>query len=214
MARTILFCHPAYTDFFSVLLTLPKLEEDENGQLGVHYGTAHTACAILAANAFNGFFSIDREGTERVDPEINSVLTQDKYYFFVDGADDEHINYPVVPSFLDWEFPHDRIPTAWTQAVAYAHTSPKSPLCGLTQFSLPVETAYLVPYSQKEWFATNAMARYATGIHGSIDDTCNHITLRKDLHFLFDQGHWCIAPKTISGIGNPGLYGFMVNLRR
>ncbi|RYC64789.1 hypothetical protein CHU98_g1415 [Xylaria longipes] len=57
---------------------------------GVHYGTALTACQIIANNAFDGYLAIDREGRERVNPDpvlnFDFLLTKPYYWFFVDSA--------------------------------------------------------------------------------------------------------------------------------
>lgn len=45
---------------------------------GVDYDTALTACAILAANRWDGYLSHNRDGSARIEPPRDRVLRQKK----------------------------------------------------------------------------------------------------------------------------------------
>lgn len=78
--RQILFLHPGYSRERAVLLSLPALDRDN----GIQHQTALYACAIVADNRWDGYFSSDREGRERVPTEdMDESLTADEYYFHV-----------------------------------------------------------------------------------------------------------------------------------
>jgi hypothetical protein len=57
----------------------------DNG--GVHFGTALTACGIIANNAFNGWFARERDATPE-ERDWDSVLLGDKFYYFVSNNRD------------------------------------------------------------------------------------------------------------------------------
>lgn len=119
----IRFRHPGYQRH-DLLLTLPCFDT----ATGLHYGTAHTACAIIANNAFNGYLTASRDGS-RLELEHDDLLTGRDYWFHVPqpatattlpsnsqeveegiagrmSAPPLYYQYPIVPSFGDWEFPH------------------------------------------------------------------------------------------------------------
>ncbi|KAI8947199.1 hypothetical protein F4801DRAFT_520271 [Xylaria longipes] len=87
--REIEFLHPGYGYPHNILFILPRLNYSPFCR-GVHYGTALTACQIIANNAFDGYLAIDREGRERVNPDpvlnFDFLLTKPYYWFFVDSA--------------------------------------------------------------------------------------------------------------------------------
>jgi len=60
--------------------------EEQRG--GMHYGTALTACAIVAGNAWNGYL-----------PSEGRLLTGRTYYFHVPDTSGASSLYPVRPSF-------------------------------------------------------------------------------------------------------------------
>lgn len=81
--RKIKFLHPGYNSASNILLQFDAYDANS----GVHYHTAHTACAIVANNRWNGYFSIDIEGRQRVEPlSPDESLTNDAYYFQVPGG--------------------------------------------------------------------------------------------------------------------------------
>jgi hypothetical protein len=74
--RFIKFLHPGYEDGFNSLCTLPAADDG-----GIHYGTALTACGIIANNAFDGYFAKER-GADQEPDGWDSILRGSKFYFF------------------------------------------------------------------------------------------------------------------------------------
>src|SRR5467141_1003976 len=101
------------------------------------------------------------------------------------------LDYPVVPSFQDWLFPHDHIPDFWPQASPLPSLSVR---CAVTNWSILTEGAHLVPREESRWYSQNDMARYGIDLR-DIDNGANIIRLRPDLHRYFDRRWWAIVPK-------------------
>lgn len=78
----VAFRHPAYPDGSNVLLTLHAWDRVGGG---IHYGLAHTACAIVANNRFDGYLSLARDGSSRIESEWDACLPphSNGYYFHV-----------------------------------------------------------------------------------------------------------------------------------
>src|SRR5438045_646943 len=78
-ALRIDFCHPGYNFPHDTLLTLHAFDHPDGG---IHYNTAFVACAIVAGNAWHGYFTETRDG-----PTVNigrdGILREKKYYFHV-----------------------------------------------------------------------------------------------------------------------------------
>ncbi|KAK3682377.1 hypothetical protein B0T22DRAFT_484448 [Podospora appendiculata] len=67
-------------------------------------------------------------------------------------------------------------------------------------FSLPcaLDRAHIVPTAQASWFDDNGMSRYGTSVSPSIDDDCNLLWLRRDLHTpTFDAFWFALVPKPV-----------------
>ncbi|KAI1184606.1 hypothetical protein F5B17DRAFT_72372 [Nemania serpens] len=71
--------------------------------------------------------------------------------------------------------------------------------CRITGSRVAPEAAHLVSVEAQGWFEHNQMERYCRGesrpIAQNIDDDSNMISLRRDLHFLFDQRRFSVVPK-------------------
>ncbi|KAI5458481.1 hypothetical protein BGZ63DRAFT_391469 [Mariannaea sp. PMI_226] len=80
---------------------LPRVDKRVS-QYGVHHQTGLLACQIIANNASNGY--LENEKRQPVTTLQDDILVDEVYYFVVPGQDD----YPIVPSFQDWEFLHSR----------------------------------------------------------------------------------------------------------
>ncbi|KAF4634867.1 hypothetical protein G7Y89_g3244 [Cudoniella acicularis] len=185
----ICFCHPGY-HAYDLLLTLPRVDStavaDATPAYGVHHRTALLACQIIAGNAFNNSrFTVDKAGRQPVQVPLDGVLTDSQYYFIVDGSD----LYPIVPSFQDWQFPHDRIPDLWPPAAASSTAT-----CGITNTNFAIDMAHLVPQKERTWYNDNKMTRYGAGLP-DIDNRVNILPLRKDIHHCFDNRWFVIVPK-------------------
>lgn len=78
----IQFLHPGYPHPTNLLLKLPRVDQAEPTEFGVHHATALLACQLIAANQFTGYL-ID-EHQEPVTQDV-VVLLGRKYFFVVDG---------------------------------------------------------------------------------------------------------------------------------
>ncbi|KAI1194284.1 hypothetical protein F5X97DRAFT_311621 [Nemania serpens] len=188
----IKFHHPGYHPPHDILLILPRLDRSSTPLQGVHYGTALTACQIIANNAFDGYLATDREGCKRVDFDLDydDLLTGSDYWFFVPSVPSNLNPYPIVPSFRDWAFPHQRI-SRWPRP---NHTAnPDDHRCIITRTAGFVNQAHIIPAAEEKWFEINAMSQY--GSHRDINQKHNKIALRHDLHFAFDTHLFAIVPK-------------------
>lgn len=129
---TITFKHPGYADFAHQNVFLVLNAFDRNDRLALHYGTAHTACAIVSGNSWNGYFTLTREG-ERVALGTNDLLSEKSYYFHVPQSSPpqappsslqpplDHFKYPLCFSFEHWPFPHGNLPPAWSETTSVGH---------------------------------------------------------------------------------------------
>ncbi|KAI3317243.1 hypothetical protein HD806DRAFT_515595 [Xylariaceae sp. AK1471] len=213
------FRHPAYQNPPKKLLSLNAVDRDELWN-GLDYEVALTACGIVACNRWEGWFSTKKQdgSFQRVPRPENGILPcpqpGNPYYFFV--SDDVSEKYPIVPSFEHWPFPHNALPKLWeglSSSLAFSPNpgtslfdgDPRSVArmrdggCRITGFRAAPEAAHLVPVEAQGWFEHNGMELYCHSksrpIARNIDDDANMISLRRDLHFLFDQRRFSIVPK-------------------
>ncbi|KAH7309075.1 hypothetical protein B0I35DRAFT_360195 [Stachybotrys elegans] len=203
---SIRFFHPGYADAggipdFDVLLSLEAF--DDRGT-GIHYDTAHTACAILANNRWDGYFSHDRHGRLRAQPH-DGILREEQYYFCLPSSDPPTDRYPVIPRFRDWRFPHGNLPPIWKKLKDQLRAEgrgdkSRSGNCLLSNCGDAVESAHLVPSTQSYWWTINLMKRYAKAPLFSTNDMdvpANGLPLRCDIHRMFDERHFTFVPKTV-----------------
>ncbi|KUI72694.1 hypothetical protein VM1G_08105 [Cytospora mali] len=198
--ENISFLHPGYPDNQNVLLTLPAVDKIDgtHGVLhGIHHETARIACAILANCNWEGYFCAARDGS-RVDAGPDELLSGKAYYFYIDGDPD----YAVVPSIDHFQFPNLRgLPQSWsgssTQPPDTANSpKPRDVTCRISNSSLPNETAHVIPSAEEDWWQRNNMFLYATNPTGNTPDIVdNTITLRRDLHWLWDAQRFTLVPK-------------------
>ena len=174
------------------LLDLPRVERCSDGKWGVHYGTALTACQIIAMNTFHGHLSTSATPSEetRVRGSLDQVLFENEYYFIVPGIE----QYYVVPAFEEWRFP-DNIPEHWTNAHAAMQENEVNDrdrsCCVITGASI-TDGARLCPAIENEWFKDNEMERF--GVEG-INTLSNVVSLDCCLHRTLDQRIWVFAPR-------------------
>ena len=72
-----------------MLFVLPALDRPNS----VHYGLALDSCAIVADNRWDGYFTLDREGVQRVPTgDMDLSLDADEYYFHVPGGNSNSPN--------------------------------------------------------------------------------------------------------------------------
>ncbi|KAF5019789.1 hypothetical protein F66182_8158 [Fusarium sp. NRRL 66182] len=186
----IRFYHPGYLKPLNLLFCLPRVDYNPaDGGFGVHYLTALTACQIIANNAFGeGWLARDEKGKDRVRAD-EKVLMQRDYWFFMDGGEER---YSIVPSFKDWQFPHDRLPDWWVAPSATQGLHNKR--CAITNTSYAFTWAHLIPREEQAWFNKNGMGVYGGGSH-TIDDPHNILPLKADLYVCFDQSVFALIPK-------------------
>ncbi|KPM39093.1 hypothetical protein AK830_g7471 [Neonectria ditissima] len=149
---TIRILHPGYSNSsnnpdFDILIAFQAFDDG-----GVHYDTAHTACAILANNRWDGYFSRDKYGKIKVRP-TDGVLRDPSSYFCLPSSDPSTDQYPVIPRFKDWRFPHNNLPPIWMQLkeqlLAEQETKQARPgHCSLSDYANAIEAAHLVPTTQ------------------------------------------------------------------
>ena len=112
--------------------------------------------------------------------------------------------YPIVPTFADWEFPHNNLPPSWEECNIPGdpgHDVPRSGAlalsrdirCRITAYREGTEHAHLVPTSETFWFGQNQMTMYTMA--SSIKDPSNLFLLRSDLHSIFDSKKFAVVPK-------------------
>ncbi|KAK0710336.1 hypothetical protein B0T26DRAFT_653187, partial [Lasiosphaeria miniovina] len=195
LRQQILFLHPGY-DSLNALLILPCVDPVTSNTVivdyGVHHNTALLACQIIAGNAFKGtYLALDEAGKKRVQVPREGTLPDPEYYFIVPGEDP----HPIVPSFQDWKFPHGSIPESWPSVIPSQNWNKD---CSLTNSRYSVETAHLIPKSERDWYIRNEMHRY-DGAYDDIDDAGNLIPLRENLHTTFDtRRSFVIVPKEVA----------------
>ncbi|THY38487.1 hypothetical protein D6C98_10355 [Aureobasidium pullulans] len=205
--HTVTFKHPGYPDQFSqnILLTLHAFDDVRGG---LHCGTAHIACAIVACNAWDGYFSRTRDGSNRLNLQHDDLILDKVLYFHVPSSD---AKYPA--------FPYDDLPPSWPRAPASdddaldtdelrappssstltAAVLRRDKTCVISGQRDCVERAHLCPRSEVDWFDKNGMAQY--NMNGQlvrdavIDDITNAIALRSDLHTTFDAAKFVVVPK-------------------
>ena len=218
--RHIRFRHPGYPDVGhqNILLGLYAFDHPDGG---LHYGTAFLACAIVAANAFDGYLSETRAGP-KLEPEWDQILFKDDYYFHVpptqESASPAHeYQYPVYPTFQHWSFPHTNMPANWPDPLSpsalaltdldlappsasalAAYVLRRDKNCLITSSKDYIENAHLCPREEDEWFKRNSMADYNINrVLGNyvLDDVSNAVALRSDIHKAFDERKFLLAYK-------------------
>ena len=209
--KRINFRHPGYNDELNqnVMLRLYGFDHD-NG--GVHHQTALTVCGILACNTWNGYFTETRGGN-KVEPEDKPILEGRNYYYFPSALEsNDKEPYAVFASFNDWTFPHDNLPPTFASvppapppsaagAASQLSTAVlvRNPTCRISDYGDALQTAHLCPRNQMEWFEANNMAEYClnqTLYKGYvIDDIANAISLRQDIHTVFDDQKIAFVPR-------------------
>jgi hypothetical protein len=81
---------------------------------GVHYGTAITACQILACNK-KGYLSTSRDRNNadgRIKVDMDSIISGERYYYHLSSPGSESL-YLICCDFSSWTFPHEDFPLAW-----------------------------------------------------------------------------------------------------
>ncbi len=137
------------------LIALPALDDG-----GIHYDTAHTACGILTGNRWDGYFSLVRDGSVRVQSPADGILREPAYFFCLPPSSDPSADpYPVVAGFRDWRFPHRNLPPCWERLrprfLGTAQGTARR--CIMTDCGFSLDNAHLVPVKQSRWYIDNDM---------------------------------------------------------
>ncbi|KAK5202878.1 hypothetical protein LTR41_011390 [Exophiala xenobiotica] len=196
--RKIRFLHPGYSDEEDILL---QFDAYDGSGGGVHYRTAHTACAMIANNQSNGFFSTDADGQAPIAPsDSDAHLLEEAYYFHVPGDR----KYAIVPTFADWRFPHNGLSRQWQESPGLPdlpiQTSANRNGCCMTRSTLAVEEAHIIPTNERDrsWFDDNGMSRY-----GDMNSASNTLYFRVDVHQVFDRKpQFAVVPKAGSWVAH------------
>ncbi len=101
--------------------------------------------------------------------------------------------YPIVPSFQDWQFPHDHILDFWPTT---ASSSSLTTTCAITNENFAIDGAHLIPQKERDWYDNNEMSRYGSD-PSDINNEANILRLRKDIHHCFDNRWFVIVPKIV-----------------
>jgi hypothetical protein len=106
-------------------------------------------------------------------------------------------DYPIIPTFAEWQFPHQNLPAHWTRLLGEdldtGSQPPRVDRCYMTHSSLALENAHIIPTNPADlnWFDTNIMGRYASNTSQS-----NTIRMKVDVHQVFDRKpQFAIIPK-------------------
>ena len=127
-------------------------------------------------------------------------------------------DYAIFGSFEHWTFPHRNLPPIWTSCAASSRREERNfglapPAasnltaavirrdggCRVTNAQYYVDRAYLCPQSQAAWFEENSMGHYNLNLDlqgdNIVDDICNAVALRSDMHRAFDERKFVFVPK-------------------
>lgn len=209
-------CHPHYPTKTNVIFDLFAPDHPDGG---LQYDFVMVACGVVADNRWDGWLTETLDGPAlSILPD--EVLRKGRYYFFLPDSTSEH-PYPVVPSFKEWEFPHENMPPSWTSRNPPTPTAmrlhPASSLypnlllrdnsCRMSACVEGSQVAHICPRSEEEWFMQNLMSFYQLrppmGNARSIDDAGNAMLLRADLHQQFDACKYVFYPKSSSSLQPP-----------
>lgn len=220
----VYFRHPHYRAPTNLLLSLLAPDGPDGG---LEYGFAHTACAVIAGNRWEGFFTDEIDGTP-LQFACGDIMSKGEYYFQIEGSTLEN-PYPIVPTFREWSFPHNDLPSLWADGVQPSSPTPgrsyapsnfstaiiaQNGTCRMSGFEEGTEAAHLCPRSELEWSSQNGMSYYNTNPSlppdRILDDTANALLLREDLHTQFDANKFVIVPKM--EVGSAGTASIVTHL--
>jgi hypothetical protein len=85
--QDIRLLHPGYSAPTNAFLARPRVNiTAEAATFGVCHRIALLACRIIAGNTFDtGRLALDRAGQQPVNVPVDGILTEDAYYFVIDG---------------------------------------------------------------------------------------------------------------------------------
>lgn len=122
--------------------------------------------------------------------------------------------YAIIPTFLDWPYPQEKLPPLWEQyedqsassaLPSYGVTDPSGAVksrdrtCRLTDSSEALQVAHIIPVQEVDWYNWNSMQLLGPNGNDAIDSPANNFLLRSDIHRLYDDHRWFITPKLQTG---------------
>lgn len=122
---------------------------------GIHYGTAITACQILACNE-DGYLSTSRHrhARGRINVDLDSVIPPGTYYYHISSQKPEAL-YPICCDFPLWKFPHGQLPPAWRNEPNWSAISERVKLrdtrCLISESQDCLATSHVVPRIHQKW---------------------------------------------------------------
>lgn len=190
--RIVTILHPDYPTSENTLLELRALDDG-----GIDYDTVMAACSIVTGNTSMGFLAT-RSGAcclELVARPDDGILRGSEYFFQLPEDSVLERPYPVVARFEDWTFPHAAMPSPWDELGCRTEGGTS---CRITDSRWGVERAHLVPLILQGWWDRERLRQYVTTDRFSqrpIDANDNAISLRSDMHTVFDDKNFAIVPK-------------------
>ncbi|KAK6954262.1 hypothetical protein Daesc_004229 [Daldinia eschscholtzii] len=206
LAKMVEICHPNYGSDSPMILL-------RTADGGVQYLIAYYACCIVAnnvwqedegrdlQNADGPFLSTSKDPSDRITIPSDDLLPAGRYFFHVPSFPNG--DYPIVPTFDDWELPAE-IPLPW-RAVESPYKRPgKEPppnmaripsRCYITDYDDGVQSAFIIPRTEARWSTRNLSN--VTFDCCSPNEWRNKIPLRKDLHDLWNRCFLTLVPKPV-----------------
>lgn len=99
--------------------------------------------------------------------------------------------YPVVFSFRDWLFPHDKIPDSWPRLYEVSCTN----RCTASNYTRHLTPTRIVPKEERDWFMRNDTTKYSSEPLLRLKTPNNLVPMKADVHNLFDAAGFVIVPK-------------------
>lgn len=204
LPKRITFLQPGYGCDAQPLLILPACDQNDT----IDHELARIACAVVACNEFDGFFTTDICGNCRV-YEAQLPFTEEGYFFHVPKQADQVRPYPVYLSFRHWSPPlWAQLPPPWrncpipdalgssgrlTSVIAH-NIIKRDGTCRITNYTEQTEAAHIIPDGESEWFQSRGLTRRA-----KMEDESNFLLLKVDVHKLWDQRQFTVVPRTVDG---------------
>ncbi|KAK9477090.1 hypothetical protein V1514DRAFT_321405 [Lipomyces japonicus] len=148
----------------------------------------------VAGNRRDGWLSIDRDGENRVQGDLDDVLAVGNYWYHLPRqADPIGLKWPVVRCFEDWTFPSS-LPLSWSR-LSGTPTRHQSQVWDRDHMSTRTSYSQALLAGRKL-----AISFHATSWSGFvIDDHANLMLLRSDVHKSFDDKEFVFYPKNAEG---------------
>lgn len=203
--------HPGYDDALVPLLLFRGFDSKEGD---LWHDFAHTACAIITNNRFDGYLSTSRDSqSSHVSGDLlapgnywwhlpGGILSEMRYRAIVCLRSlDSSEPYAIIADFRDWQY-SQYVPENWRSQTLEREKAENA--CQLSQDNHSLNKAHIVPSSETMWFNKNGLnisyGAQSSRVDGppldiGIDDENNMLLLRSDLHHAWDQRKFAFVPK-------------------